>query len=306
DGMAFLSQGNLIPSTGTPRPQVRDEATTHNIGVDYQLSPDMLLYVVSRTGYKPGGANVAPPQGAVIAGFSDSYGAEEVKDIEFGMKADWDLGGMSLRTNAAVFRTWYNNIQRAETLSLNGTPFTQTGNIAKARIDGLELTAWLQATERLSLSLNYSYLDPEYRQWPGFTTVVLTGEQKPFIDSPFVSTPENQGTLSIRYVLPTPAEWGDISASGDYYVQSSVHLNDTELADGFGKQSGYDNLNLRVEWSNVVGAPVDLALFVNNVMDDIHAQSLNSFYSVVGTANAVYSEPRMWGAEVRYRFGSEK
>ncbi len=143
-------------------------------------------------------------------------------------------------------------------------------------------------------------------QWPGTTTTVLTGQTKNLVDSPFVGTPENQATLSANYVFPTPVEWGEISASADFYMQSSVHLNDTELADGFGKQPGYDNLNLRLSWANVVGNPIDLALFVTNAGDSIHAQSLNSFYSVVGTANAIYSEPRMWGAEVRYRFGANK
>src|SRR5690606_10659621 len=128
----------------------------------------------------------------------------------------------------------------------------------------------------------------------------------PLIDSPFVGTPKNQGTISARYTLPTPAEWGEIAATADLYAQSRVHLNDTELADGFGEEPGYATVNLRLDWAHVVGTPLDLALFVTNATDDVHAQSLNSFYSVVGTANAVYNEPRMWGAEVRYRFGSEK
>jgi iron complex outermembrane receptor protein len=307
---AALTAGNLIPSLAPadtfPRPKVRSESNTHNVGLDYQVSPDMLLYVASRTGFKPGGANVAPPAGALVAGYTPDYGPEKVEDIEFGMKADWDIAGHPLRTNVALYRTWYRDIQRSQTLSLNGVPFTQTGNIAKARIDGLELTAVFQATDRLLVSLNYSYIDPEYLKWPGTTTEVLTGQVKQLKDSPFVGTPENQGTLSLSYILPTPAEWGEMTAQMDYYKQSSVHLNDTELADGFGKEPGYDNINLRLSWANVVGAPVDLALFVTNLKDDIHAQSLNSFYSVVGTANAVYSEPRMWGAEVRYRFGANK
>jgi len=306
DALALL-QGNLIPNgISVPRPKVNSEAITHNIGFDYQVTPDMLVYIASRTGFKPGGSNVSPPQNAVVPGFQSQYGPETVKDVELGMKADWDIAGRPLRTNIALYRTWYSDIQRSQTLSLSGVPFTQTGNIAKARIDGLEMTAALQATDNLLLSLNYSYIDPEYEEWPGFTTSVQTGAQLPLVDSPFVGTPKHQATASVRYTLPTPAEWGEIAATMNYYQQSSVHLNDTELADGFGKEPGYSNLNLRLDWANVIGTPVDLALFVTNATDDVHAQSLNSFYSVVGTANAVYSEPRMWGAEIRYRFGDNK
>ena len=304
DPLAYL-QGNLVPDgIAVPQPKIDSKADTHNIGFDYQATPDMLLYVASRTGFKPGGANVSPPQGAVVAGYEPQYGPEKVEDVEFGMKADWDVAGRPLRTDVAIYRTWYNDIQRSQTLSLNGVPFTQTANIAAARIDGLELTALFEATDRLLLSLNYSYIDPKYLKWPGFTTSVQTGAQLPLIDSPFVGTPKNQGTASVRYTLPTPAEWGPIAATADYYLQSSVHLNDTELADGFGKQPGYSNLNLRLDWRNVVGTPMDLALFVTNATNGIHAESLNSFYSVVGTANAIYNEPRMWGAEFRYRFGA--
>lgn len=155
------------------------------------------------------------------------------------------------------------------------------------------------------MSLNYSYMDAEYTKWPGTVTNILTGEVLQLKDSPYVGAPENQVTLSLQYLLPVPAEWGDINASADYFIQSSVHLNDTELADGFGQQNGYDNLNLRLDWANVAGSSFDMAVFVNNVMDEIHAASMNSFYSVNGTANAIYSEPRMWGAEVRYRFGKQ-
>jgi iron complex outermembrane receptor protein len=126
----------------------------------------------------------------------------------------------------------------------------------------------------------------------------------PNIDSPYGGTPENQGTLAVRYALPTPAEWGDVSLMADYYRQSSVWLNDTALADGFGKQDGYGSLNLRADWSNVFHSPFDLSVFVRNATDDVHAVALFSFYSFVATGGAIYSDPRMWGAQVRYRFGA--
>jgi len=70
-------------------------------------------------------------------------------------------------------------------------------------------------------------------------------------------------------------------------------------------QDGYGNLNLRADWSNVLNSNFDLAFFVRNATDDLHAVALNSYYAFVGTASAVYNEPRMWGAQVRYRFGAQ-
>jgi iron complex outermembrane recepter protein len=301
---AALLQGNLVPGIVQPRPIVDDQAPSWNVSFDYQINDDLLTYIAHRRGFKPGGSNVTPA--VAVPGFRPTYDAETVDDIELGVKADWFVGGRPLRTNAAIFKMWYDNVQRSETFATaGGVPFTQTSNIAKAEIEGLELSALLQASDRLQLSLNYSYLDAKYTEWPGTVTNIITGAVSPLVDSPYVGTPEHQATLTVRYAMPLPEAWGEISALADYYRQTSVHLNDTELQDGFGKQDGYGNLNLRVDWSDIAGQPLDAAIFARNVLDDVHANTLNSFYSVVGTANAVYNEPRVYGAELRYRFGGK-
>jgi hypothetical protein len=41
---------------------------------------------------------------------------------------------------------------------------------------------------------------------------------------------------------------------------------------------------------------------MTNATNEVHAQSINSFYSEVGIINAIFNPPRMWGAEVQYRF----
>jgi hypothetical protein len=52
-----------------------------------------------------------------------------------------------------------------------------------------------------------------------------------------------------------------------------------------------------------LGHPFDVSAFVRNITDEVHANSINSFLSIIGTMNTVYSEPRMYGVEVRWRFG---
>jgi len=306
DQMELMVNGNLVPGpVFDNRPGVDDSAPSWTVSLDYQMNDDTLVYLAHRRGFKPGGTNTAsnpqnPPKGFVL-----NYDPETVDDIELGIKADWAIGDMPVRTNAAIYKMWYEDVQRNENIGDLGAPTTQVNNIAKAEIQGLELSTQLLVTDRLELSLTYSYIDAEYKEWPGYVTNVITGELLPYIDSPYTGTPENQGTIAVRYTLPTPSEWGDITLMADYYRQSSVWLNDTALEDGFGKEGGYGNLNLRADWSNVFNTPFDVALFVRNATDDIHAVALNSYYAFVGTASAVYSEPRMWGAQVRYRFGAQ-
>lgn len=303
-----LAKGNLVPAPRSEEfaaPGLDDSAPSWTVGLDYQIDDNTLVYLAHRRGFKPGGTNVAPA--TPVEGFSPTYSPETVDDVELGVKADLTLAGMPLRANAAIYKMWYEDIQRSETFATaGGVPFTQVNNIAEAEIQGLELSLQLLATDRLQLGLTYSYIDAEYTKWPGFVTNVITGELLPYKDSPYVGTPEHQGTLTARYTLPTPAEWGEMTLMADYYLQSAVWLNDTALADnGLGRQGGYGNLNVRFDWSNVLGESFDIALFVKNATDDVHAVAWAGFYTVVGTAFAVYNEPRMFGAEFRYRFGAQ-
>ncbi|KJS04325.1 MAG: hypothetical protein VR73_14675 [Gammaproteobacteria bacterium BRH_c0] len=305
DQLALMS-GNLVPgNTFQDRPGLDDSAPSWTISLDYQFNDDTLVYLAHRRGFKPGGTNTASNPQNPPPGFELNYDPETVDDLELGIKADWAIGDMPVRTNAAIYKMWYEDIQRSENIGTQGAPTTQVNNIAKAEIQGLELSTQFLVTDRLELSLTYSYIDAQYKEWPGFVTNVITGAVLPYEDSPYTGTPENQGTIGVRYTLPTPAEWGDITLMADYYRQSSVWLNDTALSDGFGKQDGYGNLNLRADWSNVLNSNFDLAFFVRNATDDLHAVALNSYYAFVGTASAVYNEPRMWGAQVRYRFGAQ-
>jgi iron complex outermembrane receptor protein len=87
-----------------------------------------------------------------------------------------------------------------------------------------------------------------------------------------------------------------------------VELNDSALQDGFliPKEPGYGNVNVRFDWSNVAGQPIDIGFFVRNATDDVHKLSVNSLYSAAGFISALYAEPRTYGFELRYRMGAQR
>jgi len=76
------------------------QAPTWTLGLDYQIDPDMLVYAKASRGFKAGGFN-----GAGSQPFTIKYESEYVTDIEIGMKADWDIYGVKLRTNIDGFPT---------------------------------------------------------------------------------------------------------------------------------------------------------------------------------------------------------
>jgi iron complex outermembrane receptor protein len=278
-----------------------------NVSFDYQITPDILTYIAHRRGFKPGGSNVSPQ--SPVPGYMPTYGPETVKDVEIGLKADWLIADHPLRTDVAIYKEWYSNIQRSTTLAQGaGVPFTETIDAAKAQIEGLEVSALAQLSHSWQLTLNYSYIDAYYTSWPGTTINDITGAVEQLVNSPYSGTPKHQGSLGVRYKLPLPQSLGDVSALVQYYRQSDEQMNDTALQDnGIGIVKGYGDLNLRFDWANIVGQPIDVGFFVRNATNELHAESIGSFLpNGLFVLGAVYNEPRMWGAEVRYRFGAQK
>src|SRR3546814_7997503 len=49
------------------------------------------------------------------------------------------------------------------------------------------------------------------------------------IDSPYVGAPKHQLTMGARFVLPLDESIGEVVLSGDYYLQSSIWLDDSAL-----------------------------------------------------------------------------
>jgi hypothetical protein len=65
-------------------------------------------------------------------------------------------------------------------------------------------------------------------------------------------------------------------------------------------QDAYTIGNLRADWTNVWGGPMDLSLFVTNVSDE---DILLGGAGVNGVVTAPIGPPRMYGIELTYRFG---
>ena len=114
-----------------------------------------------------------------------------------------------------------NVIVRVSGANSNGVPFTEVLDVAKAQIEGFELSSIFALSRDWQLTLNYAYIDAHYTSWPGTTINDITGAVEPLINSPYAGTPKHQGSLGVRYTLPLPESVGKLSALLEYYRQSS-------------------------------------------------------------------------------------
>src|SRR3546814_14935917 len=89
-----------------------------------------------------------------------AFKPEGVKDIEFGIKADWF--DKRLRTNIAVFHSWQSDVQRNISTVIDRTSTQYIRNAGDAQVTGLELEATAIPWDGMEITGNLGLLDAHY------------------------------------------------------------------------------------------------------------------------------------------------
>jgi len=288
------------------------EKVTYDVSVNYQMTSDILLYLAKRRGYRAGGFNTTPVNATQTAPFEP----EIVDDYEFGVKSQFDLGGMPVRINGAIFTSDYSNVQRLTSTVIGTTLSSQIVNAAAATIQGIELELNARPASWLEVTAGYSGIDAKYDEWFDTYNVGGVPTKVDISDSGFTYIPENQFNASATFHFPVPAGLGDASLLVGYYYQSEIDTleNNTKNCGPDGlyagclneptKIDGYGIWNLRASWSNVLGRGFDVSAFVNNVTDEYYENVGFALVGAIGTYATAPGAPRMFGLQVRMPFGA--
>lgn len=268
------------------------QAPSWIIGLDDQIDPQTLLYLSWRRGYKSGGFNVFTGNPATF-----KYKPEIVKVVEVGVKSDWAVAGMKVRTDFSAYHNDFTNNQRAFVDPTNPTGAVII-NAGTAQQDGIELEGTLIPIEGLEISGSYSYSHSKFGQEKDPLGNNLSGQS-------FPNTPLNKFDLNARYHLPIDKDWGDLSIAADWGYQSHVLFTQSPGYDPLGIIGSYSLYNLRLDWNNIAGEPLDGAFYVTNLTNTVYRVGGLDVYSALGFTSALYNPPRMFGVQLRYRFGSE-
>ncbi len=267
------------------------------VGLDYQLTPDTLLYVTSRRGFRAGGLNSQ----SLIAN-QIGFKPETVLDVEVGVKSDWELYGIKARTNVDLFNSDYQNKQQSQSYSatINGSPVTTNliVNVGNATIQGIEADLTVIPVTDLELTASWAFTQAYFDKY----IIVATGQSVPGETYPFV--PQNKLSLGARYHLPLSDDYGSVSLGAILAYQSHQYLGvfpTDPAATTIG--AGYATLDLSLDWKNVFNYPVDVSLYATNVTNQLYKLGGYPIYGIAGFASYVYGEPQMYGAKIKYRFG---
>jgi iron complex outermembrane recepter protein len=300
---------------GVPLPPVLSEhEPSWTLGLDDQLTPETLLYIVQRGGFRAGGFNgssiVQTNAGATNI---DSFKPEIARDLELGIKYAGRLGGFPVRVNADVYEERVRDAQRVVYAGLAAF----TVNADKTQADGFELDALTDLTSWLQAGLDYAYTDARYTDGSTHFTQVdaMTGaiDNRTVILGPYGDAPRNTGSLYLRVAHDLPNSLGQLVARQDIYSQSYFYY--TNLAEsvnvppnGIGpldpntKIGGYTLLNARVEWNNIAGSTVHAAAYVTNMLNKQYEVGGLGLGAVVGVDSVILGIPRMAALEVGLKF----
>jgi iron complex outermembrane receptor protein len=293
------------------------DATTWSAGLNWQIDPDLFAYVVSRHGYRAGGVN-GPAFSGRLTPFQ-TFAPETVTDVETGIRSDWRLSDdVRLRFNASGFIGYYSNVQVAltgiqtasagcnaqtasnPTISPDGdcnpandpSGGTLIVNLGKTKVPGIDLDGALKV-HALTLSYAASLLWPQTRSIdvPAALAPYSTGDRIPFNETSRLTL-----TAGARYDLLLPGNAGSVAFDADYYHTNPVFYVNQYLP-------AYDLVNASINYNDIAARPVDLTLYAHNLFNRIYLLDANAAGPTLGLGTYAYGPPRMYGLQLRYRFG---
>jgi len=143
--------------------------STPKFGIDWQVTPDAMLYASATRGYKSGGINYAA---ATVA--AESFNPESIWSYETGLKSEWF--DHTLRANLTGFYYDYKNLQ---VQSLLGPGTVAIGNAASATVKGIEAEITARPTPDWQLTANLTYLDARYNKFPASSVPAVVAPYVP-------------------------------------------------------------------------------------------------------------------------------
>jgi iron complex outermembrane recepter protein len=268
------------------------------LGLQQQVDPNLLIYVVSRRSYKNGGFN---GQLAPAIGFADAlpvpgngYRTEQVTDAEIGLKYQGRAGGVPVRLSAAAYSNWITNSQRTGYVAVGGNPTALTTTVPKARVSGFEAEGQVSPAKWLSLGGSINYIDAKFTD----NQAVVAGV--PTVFGTYPDTPEWSGNIYADVTVPVS---GSITAllHSDAYSQTKVFYTSTGNVNTQAVTPDYTLVNFRLGLQDET-AGWSLTANLKNAFKKIYYVGGLPLAGLLQINTIIPGEPRTFTVEGRFKF----
>ena len=288
-----LSQGPFSNFAGYPDQNAHEASPSWQVGLEYQVTPTLLVYAANRGSWRAGNFNGTTTPVAN----QNEFGPEHTHDFEIGTKFNGRLLDRPAFFNLALYDQLVQNVQRDVYFDINGAPSSLTANVPKATIQGIELDGQFRATDWMLVGVNGAYTYANYTDG----SVTIFGQSLRFTD--YQDTPRWTGSAFAQFDLPAPERWGAMTFRSSVYYQTDQYftsLNST-IAPGT-KLPSYALVDLRYDWRDMFGSKFSLGLFAKNLLDRAYYLGGFGLGPDVGFNTAIVGAPRTFGAELNYTF----
>jgi iron complex outermembrane recepter protein len=256
------------------------KALTPRFALDWQATPDVLLYASATRGFKSGGF-----QGIAgnAASQSTPYDPEFAWSYEGGAKTQWWDG--RLRLNASVFQTDYKDLQISQLVPLC---CVVVGNAATAEIQGFELEFMVNPLPGLTIDGGYAFLDAEFTSFANGATANFTGNALP-------RSPRDKIHVGVQYVADLQG-WEALGRI-DYNNQAHMYFEASNIATQ--KQEGYINVDARLSLTSP-DRRWQVAVWGKNLTDELVATYVTAF-APYRQVLVPYAPPKTYGVTLVWK-----
>jgi len=291
--------GSQLPAVPTPL-TFSKSATSWTVGLDYQVTPDLLVYVASRHSYKAGGFNLLDPATPVDLRV---YKPETLTDVEVGVKAQFDVGSVPVRANLAAYRGWYKDIHTFTAATCGATPtVASVVNAGKGSPKGIELEMQARLTSNFEVSAFYNRTLGRYDSFvlPSITGCTFGAPSGFLTGQNFGNLIKDTAGATVNYKVPLRNDGEALSFTGNVYFRGSREGN--SLSSFASPLPSYTVLNARIDYVSIGGSNFDAGVYVKNLTDKTYAVERNNSLLQGGYDIYFYGDPRVYGLEVKYHF----
>lgn len=275
-------------------PHRGDDELMPAVALEYDLSPDTMVYASYTRGFKAGGYSVGMGK--------DEFEPETVDAFEIGFKGAF----LDRRATLGVAAFWseYQDLQETSFILLgSGVPDAIIGNAAESVSQGVELSGALQVTAGLRLTAALAYLSSEYESYPngpctslGNATVPgcvtdLEGKERAY-------SPELSGSIGLSYrrALTPDLELtldSNVYYTDEYFTQAN--------ADPLSIQDSYTKWDARIGLGAANGR-WEIALVGTNLSDATTFAYWSPLPSSPGSGQVLTERPRSVALQASLRY----
>jgi len=272
-------------------------STDPMVTLDYTFSEEVSAFLKWSSAYNSGGYNLRargflPDSMVPLAALP--FDEEELEAWELGVKSE--CADQRIRLNAVAFLYDYTDqqVQGPIGSTAGGASFSLI-NAGDSEIKGLELEVTALATDSLTLSAYYAYLDAEYDEYPGLDGGNAADDVTPAF------SPEHSAMAALTYYFPL-MDIGELSWRINIeYRDEAVGSNAENDAARKARSAYFDdrtlvNTRLTLADIGIGGGRGQVSLWGRNIFDEEY-RNWPADVASLDLAIVSYSEPRSYGVD---------